>query len=379
MSVLPLLRWLPLVLAAVAIGYQFRATLATRAFARARRPELAAPEPVTLLKPLHGAEPHLTDNLASFLRQEWPAPIQLVAGTNRADDAALTVARALSGNVTVNAPAPPLGSNAKVSNLANLLAGARHDLLILSDSDMAVPPDYLARVAAALAKPGVGAVTCVYRGRADAGFWSRLFAAGIDYQFLPSVLVSDAIGVGDACMGSTIALRRSTLDTIGGFARFADALADDHALGAEVRALGLRVTLVRGLVLAHGCAEASFTALFRHELRWLVTLRAIGPGAHAGSLFTHALPLALLSAAITPVPGMVAVVAAFAARMVLAGAVDRLVGGRILRRALLPVRDCLSFVVFVASFFARSVDWRGTSLHVKGHGRIATGAETLQP
>ena len=180
MAAFAILGWLPLPLALAAIGYTVGAIFAVRRFARAPLPEPVAPEPVTLLKPLHGAEPRLADNLAGFLHQDWAAPVQVMAGANSADDAALPVARALG--VTVVAGGPPLGANAKVANLAHLASAAAHELLILSDSDMVAPRDYIARVAAALARPGVGAVTCAYRGRGDAGRWSRWCAAGIDWQ-----------------------------------------------------------------------------------------------------------------------------------------------------------------------------------------------------
>lgn len=359
-----------LTLSIAAIGYTLHATLAVRRFARAPRAAPASAEPVTLLKPLHGAEPRLAENLASFLAQDWPAPVQMVAGTNRADDPALAVARALPGDVSIRTDAPALGSNAKVANLAHMLPAARHDLLVLSDSDMAVPPNYLARVVAALAVPGVGAVTCLYRGRGDAGAWSRFAAAAIDWQFMPSVLVSMAVGVDQPCMGSTIALRRETLEAIGGFAAFADVLADDHAIGIAVRRLGLEVAVVPGLVLAHGCAETSLAALWSHELRWAVTVRGVVGFRYLGVMLTHPLPLALLAVPWWPMAGAVAVAAALAARLILARAMARTAEGVPAPLWWLPARDLLSFAVFLASFVTRSVDWRGARLKMVGNGRV---------
>ena len=150
-------------------------------------------------------------------------------------------------------------------------------MIVLADSDMAVPRDYLTILAAALDRPGVGAVTCLYRGRGDAGFWSRLTALGIDLHFLPATLIGRATGLGHPCMGSTIALRRATLDAIGGFARFADTLADDHALGAAVRATGATVA-IPDMILTHGCSERTLAALLRQELRWNATDRRDRPG-----------------------------------------------------------------------------------------------------
>ena len=321
-----LLSWLPFALALVAIGYTVHATLATRHFARAPRPAPARAEPVTLLKPLHGAEPRLAENLAGFLAQDWPAPIQMVAGTNGAD--ALAVAHALAGDVAICAPSPPLGANAKIANVASLMSAASHDLLVLSDSDMAVPPDYLSRVAATLRQPGVGAVTCLYLGRGDAGPWSRFAAAAINWRFAPSVLMSVALGVEHPCMGSTIALRRETLARIGGFEAFADLLVDDYAIGAAVRRLGLKVAVVPRLLITHGCVEQSLAAVWRHELRWARTVRGVNAPAHFGSLLTHPLPLALVAIPFHPTAGLAVSLAALLARCQLARAFDRLGGAR---------------------------------------------------
>ena len=190
------------ILVLVGIGYTL---LAAWMVARLRRrPDPRGPaEPVTLLKPLHGPEPRLAENLRSFLAQDWSAPIQMVAGVSDAGDPAVAAAREAGATVVVGTVRH--GANGKVSNLVNMMAATDHDLLVLSDSDMAVPPRYLAAVAGALDRLGVGAVTCLYRGRGDAGGWSRMAAAGISYQFLPSVVLAVALGLARPCMGSTIA------------------------------------------------------------------------------------------------------------------------------------------------------------------------------
>ncbi len=379
MIVLTVLGWLLLLLALAALAYTVVAIVAVRAFARAPSPPVAASEPVTLLKPLHGAEPRLAENLASFLDQDWPAPLRMIAGANRADDPALAVAGGLRGDVAIRTDAPPLGANRKIANLANMMTGTADGLLVMSDSDMAAPGDYVTRVAAALAQPGVGAVTCAYRGRGDAvgsgAGWSRFAAAGLSYQFAPSVVTSWALGVGGACMGSTIALRRRTLDAIGGFEAFADVLADDHAIGAGVRALGLSVRPVPRMVLAHGCVERSAGAVWRHELRWAATVRGVNLPGHLGSLLTHPLALALLAVPLMPRAGCAAAVLALAARWSLAAIVDAWVGEPSAPRWWLPARDLFSFAVFVASFFARSVDWRGATLRMDSDGRVTAEPE----
>jgi ceramide glucosyltransferase len=371
--------WLMLLLALGAIGYTVHATIAVRRFARAPLPPPATPEAVTLLKPLHGLEPRLRENLAGFLDQDWPAPIQMVVGVNKAGDPALAVACDVSSNIVITADSPSLHGNAKIANLGNMMPAAAHDLLILSDSDIAVPRDYVARVAAALQQPAVGAVTCVYRGRGDAGGWSRFAAAAISYQFAPSVVVSYGLGCKEACMGSTIALRRATLQRIGGFEAFASSLADDHALGAAVRGIGLKVVPVPRLVLAHGCAELSLAEVFRHEVRWAATVRGADFPGHLGSLLTHPLALSLLAVPLMPAEGTAAVIAALLARCLLHVTVDRWAGEPTAPMWWLPARDLLSFAVFVASFATRSVDWRGARLRIGPRGRLSAEPEIRAP
>lgn len=373
-----LIAWALGLLAVLGCGY----ALATAIFAdRFRRTAAADPiplpaEPVTLLKPLHGGEPRLAENLATFIDQDWDAPIELVAGIQRADDPAATAVGKLRSaddrtRIMLVTNARRHGANAKVGNLINMMAASSHDLIVLSDSDMAAPPDYLQRIAQSLAEPGVGAVTCVYRGRGDAGFWSVMGAAGLSYQFLPGVLASLALDAGGVCMGSTIALRRSTLDRIGGFERFADILADDHAIGAAVRAIGQTVTIAP-MVLTHASTEPSFLALARHELRWAATVRDLNPAGFIGMIAMMPVPFAVLS--LVAAPGLwtaMLLASAIAARMVAAHAVDRLVGERTAPLLLLPLRDLLTFGISIASYFIRRVDWRGERLDLAAEGKIS--------
>lgn len=329
-----------------------------------------AVEAVSILKPLYGAEPRLAENLATFRDQRWDAPIQIVAGVQRIDDPALPAAQSLGDAIDIVVDPRPHGANAKIGNLINMVSTANHRLLVLSDSDIAAPPDYLRRVVAALNQPGVGAVTCVYAGRGDSGFWSVMSAAMLSYHFLPGVLLSAALGAGDACMGSTIALRRETLDAIGGFDRFADILADDHAIGRAVRDLGMTVAIAP-VVVMHGSTETSFTALAAHELRWAATVRDLRPLGHIGSTLLHPLPFALIGLSIQPgLFSSVIVLAALAIRQLSVGVIDRIVGQSTAPRWLMPLRDILSFGIHIASLTVRRVDWRGATLTIRQAGRI---------
>jgi ceramide glucosyltransferase len=370
-------------LAVAGIGYllvaaRLAARLADRCLAT---PPSVNPVAITLLKPLHGGEPNLAGNLATFIDQGWPADVQLVAGVADAGDPAIAAISALQSqhpDAVIDLVVDPTrhGSNAKIGNIVNLMTAARHELLVLSDSDIAAPPGYFTRIVAALAAPGVGAVTCLYRGRGDAGFWSVLAAANISYQFLPSVLVSLSLDAGGACMGSTIALRRETLDRIGGFRRFANILADDHAVGEAVRTLGLSVQ-VPAMIVTHGCAEASFAALVRQELRWGATVRDLRPMGYLGSVITMPLPFALLALALLPGTGTATLmIAAIAARLLLATQIDRAASAKSAPYALLPLRELLSFGIFAASFLVRDIDWRGQKLRMLDAGLIANEQET---
>jgi ceramide glucosyltransferase len=363
------------ILAGIGIAYTLAAALLAGRWIAPAPPLPADPPAVTILKPLHGAEPRLAGNLASFLRQDYPAPIQMICGVADGADPAAAVARAIGADLVID-PARH-GANAKVSNLINMAAGAHHPLIVLSDSDMAVAPDYLARLAAAIRAPGVGAVTCLYAGRGDAGGWSRLAAAGISWGFLPSVIIGLATGMAKPCMGSTIALSAETLAKIGGFARFADLLADDHAIGAAVRAEGLAVA-VPPMILTHGCDEPSLTALIAHELRWNATVRMLDPLGFAGSIVTHPLPFALLAALTGPHLGLPVLIAALAARLALALRIDALTGRRTAPLLWLPCRDLLSFALFIATFCVRSIDWRGSRLRMGPQGRLSANEGSLR-
>ncbi|GAA0323286.1 bacteriohopanetetrol glucosamine biosynthesis glycosyltransferase HpnI [Sphingomonas oligophenolica] len=375
-----ILGWVLLVSAAAGILYTVAALIVFRRFFA---PEPASPrrsDAVTLLKPLHGAEPLLAANLASFLTQDHDGPIQLLCGVQRSDDRAIGVverlktARETAIDLVIDSASH--GASGKISNLINMMPRAAHPILILSDSDMVVAPDYLPHLLAALDQPDTGAVTCLYRGRGDVGFWSRLGAAGLSYQFLPGAVFGVALGLARPCMGSTIAMRRETLDRIGGFARFVDVLADDYAIGAAIHALGLEVA-VPPMLVTHGSAERSFAELWRHELRWGATVRGVVPGAYAGSVIGMPLPLALLGSVLAPAHAIGALIVALSllARTAMALAVDRQARARTAPLWLLPVRDCLTFAIFVATFFTRSVDWRGQRLRMGADGRITADPE----
>ena len=379
--------------ALVGSAYALFAIWAARAFVRAQRPvPQAAYPPVTILKPLHGAEPDLYANLASFCRQDYPAPLQVVFGLSDPGDPAAAIVRKLIADfpqadleLVINARRH--GANAKVSNLINMQTAARHDMIVIADSDIAVSPDYLGNVAASLSQldagqpgighPGVGIVTCLYRGAAARGLWSRIAAAGIDYQFLPNALVGLKLGLATPCFGSTIALTRTTLAKIGGLQSVADQLADDYELGMAVRRVGLAV-IIPPFIVTHVCAERSLRELLLHEIRWARTIRAVDPLGFAGLAVTYAVPLALIGLALGGLtPAALVVAVALLCRFVLQAELHRLFElGTVWNLLWLgPIRDVLSFVVFVASFFGRRVEWRGHRYGVRADSRLTRYGE----
>src|SRR5499427_5953556 len=337
---------------------------------------------VSILKPLHGVEPGLYENLRSFADQDYLS-VQMVLGVNDPRDSALPIADALISDLPACDIALVIdprssGSNQKVANLENMLAAARYDIIVLADSDMRVDRHYLAAVMAPLQEPRNGVVTCLYNGVSTGGKWSELGAMHINFGFLPGALVAEALGLGGGCFGATIALRRDTLECIGGFARLRDELADDHRIGDEVRALGLAVVLSPYIVEAR-VSENSLGDLWRHELRWARTMRAMAPIGFAGSVLAHPVVIAAIAATatgfgLTPTIFLViSCVLRWATARVIADALEVLP----LKPWLLPVRDALSFAVFVASFFGRTVFWRDQVFHVEASGRMTAGGEQV--
>ncbi len=335
----------------------------------------AARPGVSLLKPLYGDEAFLGRNLRSACVQDYGGPVETIFGVSSPGDAAVPIVERLIAEfrgLGLVVDERRHGTNGKVSNLINMAERAHHPVIVFADSDMLVEPDYLDRVVAALDAPGVGAVTCLYRGVGVPGIWSRLGVQWIDHHFLPNVVVGLALGLAKPCFGSTIAIRRDTLERIGGFEAFKDRLADDYAVGEAVRALGLAVAVPRDLVLGHTCTATSFGALLRQEVRWSRTIRSVDPVGFIGSAVTHPIPLATLGAALCgggPVPLAVlglSVTSRLLLQFIVGRALDTGTKGLILG----PVRDYAAFLVFLLGFWPGSIDWRGDRFALRTDGSM---------
>jgi ceramide glucosyltransferase len=331
---------------------------------------------VSVLKPLSGVQPGLYEDLASFCDQDYRGRLQVLFGVQSHDDAAVALVERLIAErpgreLELVAHASTHGPNPKIANLAGFEHRIRHEVVIIADADIGVTRDYLRRTVAALLEPNVGAVTCLYRGVARGGLWAELARMGIDYHFLPSVVVGLALGLARPCFGSTVALRRETLAAIGGFGAFADRLADDYAIGAAVRAAGMRVA-IPSMVLAHSCSERTAAELLCHELRWARTVRAVNPFGYAGLVVAHPLPFAILASALAvggPI-GWALIAMTIGCRLVLQLKVDHTLRVRSHRWWLGPVRDLLAFGVYVASFLVNVVSWRGRRYRVRSDGTL---------
>ena len=371
-----------LLLAASIVGcaYLWHACNAVERFSRRLSPRGATQPPVSVLKPLRGEDSALLENLRSFCRQDY-SRFQIVFGVADANDPAVSVVQALIADspgrdLTLVVDGGQHGANLKIANLANMLPEAHHDILIIADSDMRVTADYLAAVTAPLSRvPSDGApaglVTCLYRGLSRGGMWSDLAAMHINHGFLPQAVAAASLRIDTGCFGATMALKRATLAATGGFDALADTLADDHELGQAVRRLGMAVELSPYLV-DDIVAEPSFMAMFRHELRWARTIRLVAPWGFVGSVVTYPVPLALLAVATgaLPVPAFAVLALTLICRVATVWRIDRALRLEHPSWWLLPIRDLLSFVVFIASFLGRSVAWRDRRFRIGPSGQL---------
>jgi ceramide glucosyltransferase len=329
---------------------------------------------VTVLKPLCGAEPELYAHLRSLCEQSYPR-FQIVFGVRDAGDPAVGVVRRLQREFPERAldlviDARVHGSSLKVSNLINMMRAAGHDDLVLADSDVRVPRDYLARVAAPLADPRVGIVTCPYRAVAHGSAWSVLLASFVNDWFMPSALVMASFGSRAFAFGATIAIRREALQRIGGFKTIADQLADDYRLGELTRRQGLR-TVLSDVVVETYVDEPSAAALVRHELRWLRTIRAVRPTGYLFAFPTFGWPVAALGCLLTGwTPAALAMLAVNGGTRVLLHFAARKLDTAFLQLWVLPLNDLLGFLLWMWGFVSRRVHWRAARYRVARDGSV---------
>lgn len=343
------------------------------AVARRKRRETSKADfhpPVSLLKPLHGDEPNLDAHIAGFFEQDYPS-FEILFCARSANDAGLQTARRVAARYpTIPAKFLTTGENtyinAKVSSLELMAAAAGTDIFIISDSDVRVTPNYIREVVAPFVNANVGAVTCLYRGVADEGLWSKLEAAGMSIEMTAGVLVANMMEGMQFTLGPTMAVRRSCVDEMGGFGCLGPYCADDFVLGNQVAAHGHKVVL-SDHVIDHIVLNLSFTASVKHQVRWMKSTRFSRPKGHFGTALTFAVPFGLLAGFAAWSLGHLYLATAFiaysiVARMIMAAVVGKVVVNErhLLRTTILyPLRDLLGFFYWAASYAGSKILWRG--------------------
>jgi len=344
--------------------------------------------PLTLLKPVHGTEPGLEAHLATFFEQDYPE-YEILFCARTADDAGLQTARRVAGRyprIAVKFLATggqPDYINAKVASMERMEAEAAHEILVISDSDVRVSPEYLRAVALPFADQRVGAMCCPYRGVAvpqgesGAGLWARLEAVGMSVEMTAGVLVARSLEGMQFVLGPTMAFRRETILKMGGFKVTADYCADDFVLGNETYKLGQTVVLSHHAI-DHMVINSSFVSSMKHQVRWMKSTRFSRPRGHMGTALTFSLPFGLLGWAAAawlghPWCGLGLLGWAMLTRLTLSIAVGRLVVGDASwfgLLALYPLRDLMGFGFWVASYLGSRILWRGRVFQLLPKGKM---------
>ena len=332
--------------------------------------------PVSVLKPVSGLDHQAYANFRSFCEQDYPG-YEILFGMQNADDPVLPVLDRLRRefphlNIQV-VTAEPMGANEKVSNLQAMVSAAHHDILVLSDSDMRVTPDYLRQVVEPLGDESNGLVTCLYRGEEATSLASAFEALYDGSTYMPEATVAARLIRLPVAFGSTMALRRKDLERIGGFAAIMDYLADDYELAARIMGLGKRVVLAP-YVVPNILGAESWRQVWNREVRWVRCIRASRPLEYPGLLLSFTPPLAIATATVMgfDVVGRNLIVMALLVRWGTAWLISGYLGDTLMRRMLpwLPLRDLMTFAVWCAGVVSRDVEWRGRRFRVQADGRL---------
>jgi ceramide glucosyltransferase len=324
--------------------------------------------PVSILKPLKGADEHAYAALRSHCLQPY-GTYEILFGVNDENDAAIPIVRQLISefprtDMRLIFCKQVLGANRKVSNLIHLLRESKHEFVLVNDGDIRVEGNYLQNVMSCFGKPETGLVTCLYRGKAGGTLSSKLEALGIAADFAPGVLTARSLDRGlQFALGSTMALRRNALDAAGGFEEVVDYLADDYQLGNRIAAAGFKVELAAEVVET-SVPPYNFRQFWQHQLRWARTMRISRPAGYRGLALTYALPWAILLVAVAPHDWWswtLLGISCAARTAVSIGFGSKLLNDKrvISQLWLLPIRDCLALAIWFWSYAADTVTWRG--------------------
>jgi ceramide glucosyltransferase len=363
---------------AAAVRYTRLANAARKAAGAVSETDLPS---VTLLKPVHGMEPRLAENLESFFQQNYPK-FEIVFGAREAGNPALQVAEEIrrryplvkSKTVISGYPSWP---NAKVFSLDKMIAESSADFLIITDSDIKVAPDFVRNMVPPLLDPKNGLATSFYRGVPAAGLWSTLEALGMSVEMPSGVMVADMMEGMRFAMGAVMATRRDVLEKIGGISSTRDYYSDDFVLGHQIWSAGYRVLLSHHFV-EHVLMPHTFRETFGDQLRWMKSTRYSRPKGHVGSGLTFAMPFGILGLIAASALGHPYIGAALLAWAFLNRTMQCLTVGWVLLRDpralsycwLYPLRDLLGFCTWAGSFLSRTFFWRGETYLFADGGRI---------
>jgi ceramide glucosyltransferase len=333
--------------------------------------------PATMLKPIYGLERDLERNLRSALSQDHP-DYQVVMSVQRLDDPALPLLRRLEQEygpdcATVVAVQSEPVVNGKVQNLENALSAARHEILVISDSDVFTPADYLTRITAPLRDGDIGYVCTLYKGVDARRWYEQLELLTYNAEFIPSTVFAYMTGASGLCLGASVALRRTTLEAVGGLASLADYLVEDYELGRRILARGQRMVLLPYFVDLTVDLDSA-KSWWRHQIYWDQNTRAARPVGFAASVLTRALPFALLYAALRLFDpfGLTVLLLALVVRLGAAAGNALVFRDRACLRALwlLPLRDLAGLLFWVLAMGKRTFVWRGHEFELARGGRI---------
>ena len=339
--------------------------------------------PVSILKPVKGIDRGAYENFASFCRQEYPE-FEILFGVAEPDDPVIALIEKLQHEfptvpirLVVAQPDMP---NRKISLLSHLVKEAHYPLICASDSDMRVKPDYLWRVIQPLNDPHIGLVTCPYKGAQPRTLTARLECLYMGVTFLPSMLVGRKVLHMRFAVGATVALRRADLEQIGGFEAIGDYLADDYELGARIAATGLKVHLSDNIIDSI-LGETTFPEQWEREVRWAHCNQVSRPWQYPGLILSFSTPLAILlvlAAGFAPWAwGMLGI--SLTLRWGVGSLVTQWTDDQEGRHWLfwLPVRDCLTALVWCAGIVGRKVIWRGEVFTLRAGGRLVPGEDQI--
>jgi ceramide glucosyltransferase len=378
-------RYAILLVALAPLAYYITATIAALRFL-GRKPNEASNSttakgftpPVSLIKPVHGIDFGSVENFESFCRQDYP-DYEILFAVNDESDPAVPLIRATAAkfperNIRLISGAPQIGANKKVNNLIELNRAARYEIIILTDGDVRVSPNYLREVVAPFADPKIGAVTSFYRGIAQKSLAAELEAIGAASDFFPGVLVAEWMEGMTFALGASIVTTKTWVAKIGGFEAIADMHSDDYELGHRIAKAGGKVVLAHELVWTMYPAQSA-RGFWNHQVRWLRTVRLSRPFSFLGLIFTHGLPWAAAAALVAPTKSIAAayLTAYLVLRLVMAWVVGvRAVADETVRTKLwlIPFRDAIHFVVWLASFASNKISWGGEQFTMR-EGRMA--------